>query len=146
MKVLLTADVKGTGKKGEVVEVADGFGRNFLLKKGLATQATAANVHQANQQKASQEFHRAEEVKALKNLAAQLEGKKVTVKIKTGENGKTFGSVTPSHVAAALADIGFDVDKKKIKMDAVKTLGSFNAEVRLMEGVSAKITVTVESL
>ena len=146
MKVLLTADVKGTGKKGEVVEVADGFGRNFLLKKGLATQATAANVHQANQQTASQEFHRAEEVKALKDLAAQLEGKKVTVKIKTGENGKTFGSVTPSHVAAALADIGFDVDKKKIKMDAVKTLGTFNAEVRLMEGVSAKITVTVESL
>lgn len=146
MKVLLTTDVKGTGKKGEVVEVADGFGRNFLLKKGLATQATAANVHQANQQKEAKEFHRAEEVKALKELAAQINGKSVSVKIKTGENGKTFGSVTPSHVSAALADIGFDVDKKKIKMDAVKTLGSFNAEVRLMEGVVAKITVTVESL
>jgi large subunit ribosomal protein L9 len=146
MKVLLTADVKGTGKKGEVVEVADGFGRNFLLKKGLATQATAANVHQANQQKEAKEFHRAEEVKALKELAAQINGKSVSVKIKTGENGKTFGSVTPSHVSAALADIGFDVDKKKIKMDAVKTLGSFNAEVRLMEGVVAKILVTVESL
>ncbi|MBO5480306.1 MAG: 50S ribosomal protein L9 [Clostridia bacterium] len=146
MKVLLTADVKGTGKKGEVVEVADGFGRNFLLKKGLATQATAANVHQANQQKAAQEFHKAEEVKALKALAASLDGKTVSVKIKTGENGKTFGSVTPSHVAAALADIGFDIDKKKIKMDAVKTVGSFHAEVRLMEGVTAKITVTVESL
>ena len=146
MKVLLTADVKGTGKKGDVVEVADGFGRNFLLKKGLATQATAANVHQANQQKEAKEFHRAEEVKALKELAAQINGKSVSVKIKTGENGKTFGSVTPSHVSAALADIGFDVDKKKIKMDAVKTLGSFNAEVRLMEGVVAKITVTVESL
>ena len=146
MKVLLTADVKGTGKKGEVVEVADGFGRNFLLKKGLATQATAANVHQANQQKEAKEFHRAEEVKALKELAAQINGKSVSVKIKTGENGKTFGSVTPAHVSAALADIGFDVDKKKIKMDAVKTLGSFNAEVRLMEGVVAKILVTVESL
>ena len=146
MKVLLTADVKGTGKKGEVVEVADGFGRNFLLKKGLATQATTANVHQANQQKAAQEFHKAEEVKALKALAASLDGKTVSVKIKTGENGKTFGSVTPSHVAAALADIGFDIDKKNIKMDAVKTVGSFHAEVRLMEGVTAKITVTVESL
>jgi large subunit ribosomal protein L9 len=146
MKVLLTADVKGTGKKGEVVEVADGFGRNFLLKKGLATQATTANVHQANQQKAAQEFHKAEEVKALKALAASLDGKSVSVKIKTGENGKTFGSVTPSHVAAALADIGFDIDKKKIKMDAVKTVGSFHAEIRLMEGVTAKITVTVESL
>ena len=146
MKVLLTADVKGTGKKGEVVEVADGFGRNFLLKKGLATQATAANVHQANQQKEAKEFHRAEEVKALKELAAQINGKSVSVKIKTGENGKTFGSVNTAHVASALSEIGFDIDKKKIKMDAFKTLGVFQAEVRLMEGVIAKITVSVEAL
>ena len=146
MKVLLNADVKGTGKKGEVVEVADGFGRNFLLKKGLASPATAANVNEAAQKKAAQEFHKAEEVKALKALAEQLNGKTVSVKIKTGENGKTFGSVSTSHVASALAGIGFDLDKKKIKMDAVKTLGAFQAEVRLMEGVSAKITVNVESL
>ena len=146
MKVLLNADVKGTGKKGEVVEVADGFGRNFLLKKGLASPATAANVNEAAQKKAAQEFHKAEEVKALKALAEQINGKTVVVKIKTGENGKTFGSVSTSHVAAALGAIGFDIDKKKIKMDAVKTLGAFQAEVRLMEGVSAKITVSVESL
>ena len=146
MKVLLNADVKGTGKKGEVVEVADGFGRNFLLKKGLTSPATAANVNEAAQKKAAQEFHKAEEVKALKALAEQLNGKTVSVKIKTGENGKTFGSVSTSHVASALAGIGFDIDKKKIKMDAVKTLGAFQAEVRLMEGVSAKITVNVESL
>lgn len=146
MKVLLNADVKGTGKKGEVVEVADGYGRNFLLKKGLASPATAANVHEAAQKKAAQEYHKAEEIKALKALAEQINGKSVVVKIKTGENGKTFGSVTPSHVAAALAEIGFDIDKKKIKMEAVKTLGAFSAEVRLMEGVSAKINVSVESL
>lgn len=146
MKVLLNTDVKGTGKKGEVVEVADGFGRNFLLKKGLASPATAANVNEAAQKKAAQEFHKAEEVKALKALAEQLNGKTVSVKIKTGENGKTFGSVSTSHVALALSAIGFDIDKKKIKMDAVKTLGAFQAEVRLMEGVSAKITVNVESL
>lgn len=146
MKVLLNADVKGTGKKGDVVEVADGYGRNFLLKKGLASPATAANVNEAAQKKAAQEFHKAEEVKALKALAASLEGKSVSVKIKTGENGKTFGSITPAHVSAALSSIGFDIDKKKIKMDSVKTLGSFFAEVRLMEGVSAKITVVVESL
>lgn len=146
MKVLLTADVKGTGKKGDVVEVADGYGRNFLLKKGLATAATAANVNVAAQKRAAQEFHKAEEVKALKALAADLNGKSVTVKIKTGENGKTFGSVTSSHVSDALAKIGFTVDKKKIKMDSVKTLGSFQAEIRLMENVSAKITVVVEGL
>ena len=146
MKVLLTADVKGTGKKGDVVEVADGYGRNFLIKKGLATAANAAVVHQAQQQKEAAAFHKAEEVKALKELAAKLEGKKVVVKIKTGENGKTFGSVSSTHVASALAEIGFDVDKKKIKMDAFKTLGVYGAEVRLMEGVSAKITVSVEAL
>ena len=146
MKVLLTADVKGTGKKGDVVEVADGYGRNFLLKKGLATASTAANVNEAAQKRAAQEFHKAEEVKALKALAADLNGKSVSLKIKTGENGKTFGSVTSSHVSDALAKIGFTVDKKKIKMDSVKTLGSFQAEIRLMENVTAKITVTVESL
>ncbi len=146
MKVLLNADVKGTGKKGDVVEVADGFGRNFLIKKGLASVATNANVHDAAQKKAAQEFHKAEEVKAIKALAAEIDGKKVQVKIKTGENGKTFGSVTASHVAAALAESGFDVDKKKIKMDNVKTVGSFNAEVRLMENVTAKILVEVVGL
>ncbi len=146
MKVLLVADVKGTGKKGDLVEVADGYGRNFLLKKGLAVPATAANVNQAKQQKEAAQFHRAEEIKALKELAAKLEGKSVPVKIKTGENGKTFGSVTASHVAAALSEAGFDVDKKKIKMDAVNTVGSFAAEIRLMENVSAKITVVVSGL
>ena len=146
MKVLLTADVKGTGKKGDVVEVADGYGRNFLIKKGLATAATAASVHEAQQKKEAAQFHKAEEVKALKALAASLEGKKVSVKIKTGENGKTFGSVTASHVATALSELGFDVDKKKIKMETVKTLGTLPAEIRLMEGVTAKITVVVEAL
>ncbi len=146
MKVLLTADVKGTGKKGDVVEVADGYGRNFLLKKGLATAASAANIHEAQQKKDAAAFHKAEEVKALKALAAQLDQKQVSVRIKTGENGKMFGSVTAANVAAALTEIGFDVDKKKIKMDAVKALGAFPAEIRLMEGVVAKITVVVESL
>ena len=145
MKVILSADVKGTGKKGEVVEVSDGYAKNFLIKKGLATPATATNLHQAKQQPEAAAFHKAEEVKALKALAQSLNGKSVTVKIKTGENGKTFGSVTSTHVAAALFDMGFDIDKKKIKMDAAKNLGSYPAEVRLMEGVSAKITVVIEA-
>ncbi len=146
MKVILTADVKGVGKKGDVAEVADGYGRNFLIKKGFAKAATASSVHEAAQKKASAEFHKAEEVKALKALAATLEGKTVSVKIKTGENGKLFGSVSSQHVAAALAELGFDVDKKKIKMDSVKALGVVPAEIRLMEGVTAKITVNIEAL
>lgn len=146
MKVILTADVKGTGKKGDVVEVADGYGRNFLIKKGFARAATASNVHEAEQKKAAQEFHKAEEIKATKALAESLKDKTVPVKIKVSENGKVFGSVTSLHVAEALSGMGFDIDKKKIKMDPVKNLGAFPAEIRFMEGISAKITVNVESL
>jgi large subunit ribosomal protein L9 len=146
MKVLLKADVKGTGKAGDVVDVADGYGRNFLIKKGLAVMATASNVNEAQQKKEAAAFHRAEEVKALKDLAAQLNGKTVTVKIKVGENGKVFGSVTSVHVADALAAMGFDIDKKKIKMEPVKSVGSTTAEIRLMENVTAKITVAIEGL
>ena len=146
MKVLLKADVKGTGKKGDVVEVADGYGRNFLIKKGLAEIANANNVHQAQQKKEAAAFHKAEEIKATKELAASLDGKSVTVKIKVGENGKVFGSVTAANVSDALAGLGFDIEKKKIKMDSIKNVGSYNAEVRLMENISAKITVVVEGL
>ena len=146
MKVILLADVKGSGKKGDVVEVSDGYGKNFLIKKGLAQAATASNVHEAAQKKAAQEFHKAEEVKATKALAESLNGKSVTVKIKVSENGKVFGSITSLHVAEALSAMGFDIDKKKIKMDTAKTLGSYPAEVRFMEGISSKITVVVEAL
>ena len=85
-------------------------------------------------------------MKALKALGEQLNGKSVTVKIKVGEKGRVFGSVTAGNVAEALVAMGYDIDKKKIKMDAVKNVGSFPAEVRLMEGVIAKITVVVEGL
>lgn len=146
MKVILNADVKGTGKKGDVVEVADGYGRNFLIKKGLASPATASNVHEAAQKKEAAAFHKAEEIKATKTLAESLNGRSVSVKIKVGENGKVFGSVTASHVADALSSMGFDIDKKKIKIDPIKNVGSYPAEIRLMENVSAKITVIVEGL
>ncbi len=146
MKVILTADVKGLGKKGDVVEVADGYGKNFLVKKGMAKIATASSIHEAEQKKAAQDFHKAEEIKALKALAAELDGKSVTVHIKAGENGKVFGSVTSADVASALATAGYDIDKKKIKMDNAKAVGTFPAEIRLMEGVIAKITFAVEAL
>ena len=88
MKVILLADVKGTGKKGDVVEVADGYGKNFLVKKGLAKVATASTVHEAQQKKEAAAFHKAEEVKALKELAADLEGKTVHVKSRRGKTVK----------------------------------------------------------
>ncbi len=146
MKVILLEDVKSLGKKGDVVEVADGYGKNFLIKKGMAKAGTASNVHEAEQKKAAQAFHKAEEIKATKALAESLNGKSVSVKIKVSENGKVFGSITSLHVAEALSGLGYDIDKKKIKMDSVKNLGSYPAEIRFMEGISAKITVVVESL
>ena len=146
MKVILKADVKGTGKKGDIVEVSDGYGKNFLVKKGLAEIATASGINEVNQKKAAAEFHKAEEIKAMKELAAKLNGQNVSVKIKVGENGKLFGSVTSLNVAQALNEKGFDIDKKKIRMDSVKALGIFDAEIRLMENISAKIKVCVEAL
>ena len=146
MKVILKADVKGTGKKGDIVEVSDGYGKNFLVKKGLAEIATASGINEVNQKKAAAEFHKAEEIKAMKELANKLNGQIVSVKIKVGENGKLFGSVTSQNVAQALSEKGFDIDKKKIRMDSVKVLGVIEAEIRLMENISAKIKVSVEAL
>lgn len=146
MKVILKADVKGSGKKGDIIEVSDGFAQNFLLKKGLAEIATASGINEITQRKAADQFHKAEELKAMKELAAALNGKTVEVGIKTGENGKVFGSVTSASVAAALEKEGFQIDKKKIQMAAVKTTGTFDVEIRLMESVSAKIKVHVTAL
>ncbi len=146
MKVILKADVKGSGKKGDIIEVSDGYCKNFLVKKGLAEVATASGINEATQKKAAAAYHKAEEIKAQQALAAAINGKTVPVKIKVSENGKVFGSITTQHVAQALADMGYEIDKRKIKMEPSKTLGSFPAEVRLMENVSAKITVSVEAL
>lgn len=146
MKVILTKDVKGTGKKGDVAEVSDGYARNFLIKKGLATEATSTGINETNQKKAADAYHKAEEVKAMKELAAKMKGTEVAVPIKVGANGKTFGSVTGAQVAAALAGKGFDIDKKCIRLDAVKAVGTYTAEIRLMENVnvSVKVNVTAE--
>lgn len=147
MKVILTADVKGSGKKGDVLEVSDGYAKNFLLKRGLAEVATAQGIQEVQQKKTADEFHKAETVKALKELAKQLNGTEVTLSIRAGENGKVFGSVTTSQIASALADMGYEVDKKKISVkEPIKTVGVFDAEIRLMEGVTTKIKVNVTPL
>ncbi len=147
MKVILKADVKGTGKKGEILEVSDGFAKNYLFKKGLAELATASGINVIEQKKTADAYHKAENVKALKELAARIEGVTVTVPIRVGKNGKVFGSVTTERISEALSEQGIEVDKKKIIAKlASRTLGLFDAEVRLMEGVSAKIKVNVVPL
>ena len=146
MKVILLQDVKGQGKKGEVVDVNEGYARNFLVKKGLAEIATATKLNDLAQKKSSADFHKAEEVKATKILAAELKGKTFTVKIKAGQNSKVFGSVTGADIADAIQAAGYAVDKKKIVLaQPIKTLGTYDVDLKLMEGISSKIIVTVEA-
>lgn len=144
MKIILKADIKGTGKKGDILEVSDGYAKNFLIKKGLAEIATASGINEINQKRTADEFHRAEYLKSMQETAQKLNGAEVPVAIKVGENGKAFGSVTTLQISQSLAEQGFDVDKKKITIkEPIKQLGTYEAEIRLMEGVSAKIKVNV---
>ncbi len=144
MKIILLKDVKGTGKAGEIKEVSDGYARNCLIKKGLAEEATSVKINSLNIKKDAQDFHKKEEIKALKEQANKLNGEKVTVKIKCGENGKIFGSVTSKEIAESLSSKGFSVDKKKILLkDGIKNLGVYNVEVKFLPDVFAKITVEV---
>ncbi len=145
MKVILKQDVKGTGKQGEILDVSDGFAKNFLLKRGLAEVASSVAVNSLKLQKEAEARRKAEEIKAVKELAAKIDKTTVEVSIRCGENGKVFGSVTSKEIASRLADLGYDVDKKKIALkESLKTVGDYPAEIRFMEGVSAKITVRVK--
>ncbi len=145
MKVILKQDVKGTGKKGEIIDVSDGYAKNFLLKKGLAEIASSVAVNSLKLQKEAEERRRAEEIREIKELAAKINKTSVTVTIKCGENGKVFGSVTSKEIASRLSELGYELDKKKILLkEPLKTVGEYPVEIRFMEGVSAKITVVVQ--
>lgn len=144
MKVILKQDVKGTGKKGDIIEASDGFAKNFLLKKNLAEIASTVAVNSLNNQKEAEAFHKAEELKQIKETAKNLNGTEVTIKIKCGEGGKVFGSVTSKEIASKLEELGFNIDKKKIVLkEAIKNVGIYKLDVKFIEGVSSKITVTV---
>ena len=146
MKVILLQDVKGTGKKDDVVEVSDGYARNCLFKKKLAVEATAAGVNAINGQKKAAEFHKAEEIRKWRETAASIKGKDVTCFVKCGENGKVFGSVTSKEIADKLRELGYEIDKKKIVLgDTLKTVGVYDAEIKFLPDVSAKIKVKVEA-
>ncbi|MDE7453835.1 MAG: 50S ribosomal protein L9 [Clostridia bacterium] len=146
MKIILLQDVKGQGKKGEVIDVNEGYARNFLIKKGLAEVATATKLNDINQKKSAADFHKAEEIKATQILAKEINGKTFGIKIKAGQGGKVFGSVTGADVADALQKAGYAVDKKKVVLaQPIKTVGVFDVDLKFMEGISAKIKVSVEA-
>ena len=144
MKVIFLKDVKGSGKKGEIAEVSDGYARNFLIKKGLAEEATAVKINSLNIKKGAEDFHRQEEIKALREEAKKLNGTQITLKIKCGENGKVFGSVTAKEIADELTALGYTVDKKRVILkDPIKLLGVYAVDVKFLPEVIAKIKVEV---
>lgn len=144
MNVILVKDVKGSGKKNDVIEVSDGYARNFLLKKGLAVEANSTNLNSVNNQKQAAAFHLEEEKKANRALAETLNKTTVTVQVKCGENGKVFGSVTSKEIADKLSTMGIALDKKKITMkDPIKLAGEYTLDVKLMPEISAKLKVVV---
>ena len=145
MKILLLSDVKGQGKKGEIIEVNDGYARNFLIKKGLAKEANAAVINETNQKNAAEAKKRQMELDAAKAMAKELEGKIVDIKVKCGETGKLFGAVTAKEISEKLEKMGFNVDKKKVVLkENLKSVGLFDVDLKLYQGVISKIKVKVD--
>ena len=140
-------DVKPQGKKGDIVEVNDGYARNFLIRRGLAKEATASVINETNQRRAADEKRRKEELEAAKQAADRLNGTTVEIAIRCGENGKPFGAVTAKEIADKLSQMGYDVDKKKVVLkDAIKMVGNYHVELKLHPGVTAKVVVAVKPL
>lgn len=144
MKVILKQDVKSLGKKGELVNASDGYARNFLIPKGLAMEANATAMNDFNNKESAKKYHKAEEIKAAKADAEKLEGKTFRLTAKAGANGKLFGSVTSKDISAKIKqDLSLDIDKRKIAVDDIKQFGTYEAEIKIYQGISAKIYVQV---
>ena len=146
MKVILTADVKSLGKKGEIVDVSDGYARNMLLPKKLGVEANAKNINDLKLQKANEDKVAKEILEQARALAADIAEKSITVSIKVGEGGKTFGSVSSKEIAeAAKAQIDLELDKKKIQLSSpIRTLGVTMVPVKLHPKVTAELKVHVK--
>ena len=145
MKVILLKDMKGTGKKGDIIEVNDGYARNFLIKKGFAQEGTQQNIYVAEQRKKAYEAKIAAERAEAREVANKLKNVTVKVSAKGGENnGKMFGSVTSEMISTALKDLGFDIDKKKIEIkDSIRDFGEFEVVLRLYSEVTQTLKIQV---
>ena len=148
MKVILLSDVKSVGKKGDVVEVSDGYAKNFIFKKKLGTPADSKNLNDLKLRKANDEKIAAENLAAAKEFAKDLENRTIVVRLKAGEGGKTFGSVSSKEIAQeAKAQYDIDIDKKKIVLpEAIKSFGTFDVPIKLHPQVTANLKVRVEEL
>lgn len=146
MKVVLTQDVKNIGKKDELHEVSDGYARNFLLPRGLAIEADKTAMNTVKTKEAARQHHAAEEKAAAEAVAEKLKGRTVVVKAKGGQSGRLFGAVTTKDIAAALAEGGVEIDRRKLSLNVreIKDYGSYEVEAKVSAGISAKFTLSVE--
>lgn len=146
MKVILLENVKSLGKKGEIVNVNDGYARNFILPKKLGVEATGKNLNDLKLQKNNEKKVAQENLDAAKELAAELSAGKVELAIKVGEGGRTFGSVSSKEIAVAVKDqMQLDIDKKKIQLkESIKSLGTHIVTVKLHPEVSAELKVVIK--
>lgn len=144
MKVVLLADVKGLGKKGELCNASDGYARNFLFPKKLAVEADSSALNELKSREEAKAHHKQEEINAAKATAEKLNGKSVTIKAKAGSGGRLFGSVTSKEIAAEIKNsIGVEIDRKKMNVADIKNFGEYTAEIKLYQGIIAKVTVKV---
>lgn len=145
MKVILLEDVKSLGKKGQIVNVNDGYARNFILPKKLGLEATSKNLNDLKLQNANKEKLAQEALEAAQELAKKIEAGKIVVPIKVGEGGRTFGSDSTKEIAIEVKkQMGYDIDKKKIQLkDAIKTLGTHIVPIKLHQKVVAELKVNV---
>ena len=148
MKVILLQDIKGVGKKDEVINASDGYARNFLFPKKLAVEADSGNMGRLKNKQDSEAHRKQIEKENAQETAKKIENISMVLEVKAGENGKIFGGVTSKEIADTLKkDYQIEVDKKKIMLkDTIKVLGNFNIEIKLYDGVFEKLKVRVESI
>lgn len=145
MKVILKEDVKALGKKGELVNTSDGYARNYLFPRNLAIEANATAMNEFRNKENAKVFHKEEEIKAAKESAGIIDGKTVKLFAKAGSNGRLFGSVTVKDIAEEISKtFGVEIDKRKISIDTdIKNFGTYVADVKVYQGISAKVNVVV---
>ena len=147
MKVILLDNIKGVGKKDEVINASDGYARNYLLPKRLAVEANAENMNKLNNKKESANYKKDMEKQNAEELAKKIKGIMIKIKVKAGENGKIFGGVTSKEISENLKiQYNLNIDKKKIELkETIKTLGSFNVTIKLFEGIMSNLKVEIIS-
>ena len=147
MKVILLEDVKGQGKKGDLINASDGYARNYLFPRNLAKPADAGSIKQIENRKESQAFHLAEEKRKAMETKAFIEGKRIIFKTSGGADGRLYGAVTTKDVSEKIKqDLGIDIDKRDIVINGnIKTIGEYNVKIKLFQGISADLKISVES-